>query len=210
KFLSTKSMDLLEYSDKFSRRLQKRHNQIAGRSVLLEFDPVSNYEEAMLDFVLEASASAETVIVFTNRGSAIHNRLAGQENVKFLLLTQLSPTSTANRPVDGILISASDVSLLLDTLSRTIRSPYNENLSMVFDNLTSLILQVGFEKTYSFARYSLEMLNSENVTALFLLNPTSHDQKIVSSLRSLFGSQINFHKAGLEVIKLPGLQAKVS
>ncbi len=210
KFLSTKSMDLLEYSDRFSKRLQRRHNQVAGRNFLLEFDPTANYEEAVLDFVLEASANAETVLVFTNRGSAIHNRLAGQENVKFLLLTQLSPTPATNRPADGLLISASDLSLLLDTLGRTVRSSNQENLNVIFDNLTSLILQVGFEKTYSFARYSLEMLNSENVTALFLLNPTSHDEKVVSSLRSLFGSQIDFQKAGLGVIKFADLQVKAS
>jgi KaiC/GvpD/RAD55 family RecA-like ATPase len=206
KFLSTKSMDLLEYSDKFSRRLGKTHNQIASRNLLLEFDPASNYEEAVLDFVLEASANAETVVVFTNRGSAIHSKLVGQENVKFMLLTQLSPTSPASKQSDGILVPAGDVSLLLDSLSVTIRSINNGSLNLVFDNLTSLILQVGFEKTYSFTRYALEMLDSERATTMFLLNPTSHEQKVVSSLRSLFGSQIDFHKAGLEVVKLPDLQ----
>lgn len=66
-----------------------------------------------------------------------------------------------------------------------------------------IILQVGFEKTYNFVRYALEILSSVNATAIFLFNPSAHDEKIASSFRSLFSNQVAFEKEGLEIVKLP-------
>ena len=203
KFLSTKSMDLLEYSDKFSKRIGVNHKRVVGRNLLLEFDPASNYEEAIRDFVFEASANAETVTIFTNKGSVIYTILSKQENVNFLLLTQLASTPKTDKYTDEILIPANNTSLLLDTLNKTVKSHPDGNFNLIFDNLTSLILQVGFEKTYNFVRYALEMLSSINATAIFLFNPSAHDQKIASSLRSLFSNQVTFEKGELEIIKLP-------
>jgi hypothetical protein len=203
KFLSTKSMDLIEYSDKFSKKIGVNHKHVVGRNLLLEFDPAADYEEAIRDFVLEASANAETVIIFTSRGSVIYKILSKQENVKFLLLTQLVSIPKTDKYTDEILIPANNTSLLLDTLNKTVKNYPDGNFNLVFDNLTSLILQVGFEKTYNFVRYTLEMLSSIDATAIFLLNPNAHDKKIVSSLRSLFSNQVTFEKGGLEIIKLP-------
>lgn len=202
KFLSTKSMDLLEYSDKFSKRIGINHRHIVGRNLLLEFNPAANYEEAIRDFVLEASANAETVIIFTGKGSVVHTILSRQENVKFLLLTQLASTPKTDK-YNEILIPANNTSLLLDALNKAVKSHPDGNFNLVFDNLTSLILQVGFEKTYNFVRYALEMLSSINAAAIFLFNPSAHDKKIASSLRSLFSNQVTFEKGGLEIIKLP-------
>ena len=203
KFLSTKSMDLIEYSDRFSKRIGVSHGYMVGRNLLLEFDPASNYEEAIQDFVLEASANAESVIVFTNKGGTLHTLLNQRENVRFLLLTNLVSTSKNNRHSEEVLLPANNTSLFLDALNKAVKSHQDGNFSFVFDNLTSLILQVGFEKSYSFVRYALEILSSTSATSIFLFTPSAHDQKIASSLRSLFSNQINFEKGGLEIIKLP-------
>ena len=203
KFLSTKSMDLIEYSDKFSKKIGVNHKQVIGRNILLEFDPVSNYEESIQDFVLEASANAETVLIFTTKGSVIHSALSEQESVRFLLLTNLVSTPKADKHPEDIFIPANNTSLLLDALNKTVQSNPNGNFNIVFDNLTNLILQVGFEKTYNFVRYALEMLSSVNATAIFLFNPSAHDEKIASSFRSLFSNQVAFEKEGLEIVKLP-------
>ncbi len=204
KFLSTKSMDLLEYSDRFSKRIGVNHKRVVGRSILLEFDPVSNYEEAIHDFVLEASANAEVVIAFTSKGGTLHTLLGKQGNVKLLLLTSfVSASKSEQRNDDEISIPANNTSLILDALNKTVKNRLEGNFNLVFDNLTNLILQVGFEKTYNFVRYALEMLNSTNATAVFLFNPSAHDQKIASSLRSLFSNQMTFERGTLEIIKLP-------
>jgi hypothetical protein len=203
KFLSTKSMDLLEYSDKFAKRIGVNHGYVVGRNLLLEFDPASNYEEAIQDFVLEASANAESVIIFTNRGGTLHTLLNRQENVKFLLLTSFVSVSKNDRHFGEVLVPANNISLLLDALNKAVKNHPDGNLNFVFDNLTNLILQAGFDKAYNFVRYALEMLGSINATSIFLFTPSAHDQKIASSLRSLFSNQITFEKGGLEIIKLP-------
>ena len=164
---------------------------------------MSNYEESIRDFVMEASANTETVIVFTSKGSVIYIILSERENVKFLLLTQLASTPKTDKSTGEILLPANNTSLILDALNKTVKNHPNGNLNFVFDSLTSLILQVGFEKTYNFVRYALEMLNSINATAIFLFNPSAHDQKIVSSFRSLFSSQVTFERGELEIVKSP-------
>ncbi len=202
KFLSTKAMNLLEYSDKFSKRIGVNHKHVVGRSLLLEFDPASNYEEAVRDFALEASANTESVIIFTSKGSTLHTLLGKQENVTFLLLTNLA-ASKADVGAGEVLIPANNTSLILDALNKTVKGHREGNFNLVFDNLTSLVLAVGFEKTYSFVRYALEILSSVDSTSVFLLNPSAHDQKVASSLRSLFSNQVTFEKGGMEIIKLP-------
>ena len=203
KFLSTRSMDLIEYSDKFSKKIGVNHSYVLGRSLLLEFDPASDYETAVEDFVLEASANAESVIVFTSKGGTMHNLLVRRENVKFVLLTTLVSGSRNGRRLEEVLVPANNTSLLLDALNRAVKSHPDGNFNFVFDSLTSLILQVGFEKAYNFVRYALEILSSIDATSVFLFNPGAHDQKVASSLKSLFNSQIAFDKDGLEIIKFP-------
>lgn len=203
KFLSTKSMDLIEYSDKFSKRIGANHSYVLGRNLLLEFDPASNYEEVIQDFVLEASANAESVVVFTSKGGTLHTLLGRQNNTKLLLLTNLVSGQKNNKHLEEALVPANNTSLLLDALNRAVKIHPDGSFNFVFDNLTSLILQVGFEKAFSFVRYALEILSSTSATSIFLFNPSAHDQKIASSLRSLFSNQITFEKGGLEIIKFP-------
>jgi hypothetical protein len=208
KFLSTKSMDLLEYSDRFSKSIGVLHKHVVGRSMLVEFDPALNYEQAMQNFVLEASANAETVVIFTNKGSVIHTSLKKQASVNFLLLTQLESTLKTDKHTGEILIPANNTSLLLDALSKTIKNHSEGNFNLVFDSLTSLILQVGFEKAYNFVRYALEMVSSIDGTAVFLFSPSAHDERVASSLRSLFCNQMVYGKEGLEIVKLPEVLMK--
>jgi len=82
------------------------------------------------------------------------------------------------------------------------------NLNLVFDSLSSLILLVGFDKTYNFVRYALDMLVSENSTVLFLFSPDIHDQRVTSSLRSLFSNHVSYGKENLQIVKLPGFTLK--
>jgi len=77
------------------------------------------------------------------------------------------------------------------------------NSNIVFDNLSSLILFIGFEKTYGFLRYALELLALENGTSLFLFDPRAHDVKVASAFRSLFSDQITYGKEGLRVVRTP-------
>jgi hypothetical protein len=101
-----------------------------------------------------------------------------------------------------MLLPSNDTSLMLDVFDKTLKAHLQSVVNVVFDNLSDLVLSVGFEKTYRFMRYAVEMLASQSNTVLFLLNQNAHDPKVASSLRGLFSDQISFGKEGIQSIKL--------
>jgi len=193
----------IEKLEAFSRRLGLRHKELVGRKVFFELDVTSNYEEAVEAFVFESQANDEPVVVFTHRGSGLHSALTPRRAIRFFHLTPQVSVPTAGDSENEILLPINNTSLLLDTLDKTLKACPQGNISIVFDNLSDLILSIGFEKTYNFLHFTLEIIAPETVTALFLLNPNAHEPEVASSLRSLFNSQITYGKRGLEVIKLP-------
>ena len=185
----------------FSKTLGLRHPQMVGRKILLEFDPASNYEKVIHDFVTEALANKEPIIVFTRRGSTIYSSLSEQKAIRFFCLTpQVSvPRESSEREM---LLPSSDTPLMLDVFDKTLKAHPQGAINIVFDSLSDLVLSVGFEKTYHFMRYAAELLASSRITALFLINEIAHDPKVASSLRSLFSNQISFGKDGIHTVKL--------
>ncbi|HML03892.1 MAG TPA: MEDS domain-containing protein [Candidatus Bathyarchaeia archaeon] len=202
KFLNTKSMELLEHLDRFSKQLRLNHEGLIGRNILLEVSPESRYENAIQDFALEAAANIETITVFTTRDSAVYSTLRRRENARFFILTQLASTPQPNNTQDDIFLPARNTSLLLDALDKTLRVNAFSHRNIIFDNLSNLVLSVGFEKAYSFVQYALELLSSKKTTALFLFNPSAHDSQVASGLRSLFNDQIRYDENRLEIVKL--------
>jgi len=201
KFLNTKSLELLEHLDRFSKQLGLTHEGLVGRNILLEINPVSRYENTIQDFALEAAANIESITVFTTRESAVYSILRRRENARFFILTQLVSAPQPNNIRDDILLPAKNTSLLLDALDKTLRANTFSHRNIIFDNLSTLVLSVGFEKTYSFVQYALELLSSKKTTALFLFNPSAHDSKVASGLRSLFNDQICYENR-IEIVKL--------
>jgi hypothetical protein len=188
-------------SGAFSRTLGLAHKQIIGRKVLFEFDPASNYERAITDFAVESITNAEQVMVFTRKGSAVHSTLQEHKNAKFFYLTQqLSVPKEISE--NELLLPSADTSLLLGIIDKILKVYPYKVVNMVFDNLSDIVLSVGFDKTYNFIKYALEILASPNVTVLFLLNKNAHDLQILSNIRSLFSEQISYGKNGVQIIKL--------
>jgi hypothetical protein len=194
---------LIKDKGAFSKALGLTHGQIAGKNILFEFDSISDYERVVEDFVDETLANSELITVFTSKGSAIYSALSNKGDVKFLILTQNISVPQANASKNEVLMPANNFSLLLDALDKTFKAYPEKKSSIVFDSLSSLVLLNGFEKTYSFLRYALEMVALENGTSLFLMDPVSHEAKIASTIRSLFNDQITYGKLGLQVVKMP-------
>jgi hypothetical protein len=171
------------------------------RRILLEFDPASHYEKVIRDFATEALANLEPIVVFTRRGSAVHSSLRERKTVKFFCLTQ-QVSGPKEFSENEMLLPSNDTSLMLDVFDKTLKAHPEGVVNMVFDSLSDLILSVGFEKTYRFMRYAVEMLASPRNTVLFLLNQNAHDPKVASSLRGLFSDQVFFGKEGIQTVKL--------
>jgi hypothetical protein len=185
----------------FSEPLGLKHEQMAGRKILFEFNPASNYEKVIQDFAAEALANAEQLVIFTRRGSSIHSSLREYKDVKLFCFTQqfsIPKESTENE----ILLPSGDTSLILDVLDKALKANPGGPVNVIFDNLSDLLLSTGFDKTYRFVRYAVEMLASPKNTVIFLLNQTAHDPNVTSSLKGLFSDQVFCGERGLQIIKL--------
>jgi hypothetical protein len=97
---------------------------------------------------------------------------------------------------------------MLDVMDKALKANPHDVINVIFDNLSDLVLSLGFEKTYHFTKYATEILASPRVTALFLLNASAHDPEVVQSLRSLFEDQICFGKEGIHTVKLSKAEEK--
>jgi hypothetical protein len=184
----------------FSKALGLDHQQMSGRNILFEFDPASNYEEAVRNFAAEALSNAEPTVIFTRMSSAIHSSMKEQKAKFFCLTQQVSVPKGLSE--NEILLPANDTSLMLDVLNKTLKTHPEARINVVFDSLSDLVMSIGFEKTYRFIRYAIEMLTSPRITVLFLLNQTAHDPQIVHGFRNLFSNNISYGKNGMQPVKL--------
>ncbi len=164
-------------SSKFSVLLAMGHDNLTGKKMLLEFDPRTDYEEAIEDFVTECSFHGEVVFVVTSRGSTLRQAL-GANKVTFI---DLNPANLTIFP---------------PILKEYPQGPVN----IVFDNLTTLIIAgESAYNTYKFVQTALQVLADRRVTAIFLLNPFAHKPRDVASLRGIFTNQLVYDERGLTV-----------
>jgi hypothetical protein len=194
-------IDLLEYTNAFSKLLNIPHKKLVGRKILLEFDPSSDEGKVIDSLTKEAIANVEPIFIFTSERSPMHSRLAKHQAVKFFLLSSSIsiPKSTSE---NEILLPAKNTALILDTLNKVLEEHAHTNIFLVFDKISELINLVGFDKAYKFLLYVLEMLPQTKATALFLLNASAHELKVVSQIRGLFHNQLTYDKNGLKIVKI--------
>jgi len=178
-------------TDSIYAQLGMTHRQMAGKKILLEIDPTSDYNLSLSSFVSETQKNDELLFIVTNRNSNLHSSFSEASNARFLLLTSKThyPQQINERET---LLPADDLSVLLDACTRIQGVDAKKTVNLLFDNLSDVILRCGFEKTYNFTRLLLEAISSPKTTAVFVFNPTAHDQEIVSSTRALFRRQITY------------------
>ena len=129
---------------------------------------------------MEAQAHGEAVIVMTAKGSRLYQTFKDDKAIEILPL------------------SAETIQLSWINLEKHFHEPF----TLICGNLSDLSLSLGFNEVYTFTRNTLDRLFDLNVTALFLLNPQTHDQKEISRFDRLFSNQVKYGKEGLTEIKL--------
>ena len=194
-------IDLIENMGLFSRSIGLRHERLIGRRILLEFDPVSDYEKVVDRLAKESTANVEPIFVFTSNKSPIHMYLAKQPAIKFFLLSNSTsvPRSASEREV---LLPVNNASLILDAVSKILENNEDSNVCFVFDILSELLTSIGTHKVFIFLRYALDMLSSDKTTSLFLLNTSAHKVEVASLIRGLFYNLLTYKQTGIEVVKI--------
>jgi hypothetical protein len=211
-FVPARCIDLIEDANSFSRSIGLDHERLIGRRILLEFDPISNYEKVVDRLAKESIANVEPLFVFTSNTSPLRRYLAKQPTIKFFL-TSISTSTPESVSENEVLLPAKSVPLILDSLNKVLETHAGANICVggacradanvcfVFDILSELLATIGREKTFTFLRHALDLLSSEKTTSLFLLNTGAHKTEEVSSLRNLFSNQLAYSKNGLEIVK---------
>jgi len=195
-----RSVDLLENVDSFSRLMDLNHEKLVGREILLEFDPTSDYEKVVDSLAKESMANVEPLFVFTPSTSPIRKHFTEHSAIKFFLMS-LSTSTPKSTSKNTLLLPAKNTPLILDATNKVLETYADANVCFVFDILSELLPTIGREKTFNFLRRALDLLSSEKVSSLFLLNTSAHDPEVVSRLRSLFSNQLVYDKNGMEVVK---------
>ncbi len=194
-------IDLIGNMGLFSRSIGLSHERLIGRRILLEFDPVSDYEKVVDRLAKESTANVEPIFVFTSNKSPIHMYLAKQPAIKFFLLSNSTsvPRSASEREV---LLPVNNAPLLLDAVSKILETSEDSNVCFVFDVLSELLTSIGTHKAFIFLRYALDMLSSDKTTSLFLLNTSAHKAEVASLIRGLFYNLLTYKQTGIEVVKI--------
>ena len=182
-------IDLTESTDLFSRTVGLSHDEMAGQKILLEYDPLSGYEKILRTLATEAASNFEKVILFTRKDSPIHSAMEDEPGLKMFVLT-----SRVSYPkVEGenvVLIPAFDSSLILDSMNKTIEAYATTPFTIIFDSISHQIFTLGTERAHSFVRQALELMVSNRITGIFLLNYPAHDAKTTSMFENLFDLEL--------------------
>lgn len=193
--------DLAGQQDVFSSQLGLKHDEVLGQRMLLEYDPSSNYEDVIQEFVREFQANVESVAIFANAGSPVYREFSEQRNLR--LFSFSTRTSTPSRLTnEQVLLPERDTSLLLDAVDKLLQANRGRHIGIVFEVFTYLILSLGFEKAYGVVSSVVEMAESELATILVLVNSEALDPRTMSGLRGLFQSQLFYNSSGLKQVRV--------
>jgi hypothetical protein len=192
--------DLALQQDSFSKLLNTKHHALSKSRILLEYDPTSNYEDAVQKFAREFQANVEPIAIFTSMGSPTFRQFRGQHNLR--LFTFSTKTSTPSKvSEEHVLLPERDTSLLLDAVDKLLQANHGRLVGMVFDVFTDLILFQGFEKGYGVLSSVVEMSETESASTLVLINFTALDERSLNGIRGLFRSQVRYDMSGFRVIR---------
>ncbi len=194
-------LDLSERTSPFSSLVQLDHTRLQGLSILLEYDSVSNHEDAVDKFLTEGIANAELSVLFTSKSSKLYRAIEGKRMVRIVVASSL--VSAPDELPDGeIQIPDRELGLVTSIASDFLENNKNMMVSFVFDSLTDLIRAERWEQIYSGVKQLLELLSVPNANALFLANRDSSEPRFLGALRSLFSVQMKLDSGGFHLTKL--------
>jgi hypothetical protein len=169
-----------------------------GKKTLLEFQPDSEYERYVAGDIKEAMAEGATVALFTKQGSS----LSALRGVKKVLLS-FSEQSIRLSPEGTLSVSITNPSLILDAFTSVSKSDPSSRI--VVDNLTDLILNLGFEKTYNLLQQMNEVIAGSKSSLLLLFNLKAHDEQTRAAFEGYSNAILRFDSSGAHPQKVGSL-----
>jgi hypothetical protein len=196
-------VNLSEASDPFSTLVNRDHPRIEGSKILLEYSSNSNFEDIVGKFFDEGIANAEMCALFTSKSSKLYRALKGKRMVRIVAASSL--VSAPDESADGeIQIPDKELGLVTSLVTDLFENNKSVALSFVFDSITELIRGERWEQVYSGIKQLIELLSPSTVTAIFLVNKETTEERFLGALRGLFSVQMRLDEAedqALRVVK---------
>jgi len=170
--------------------------------MLLEADPSVNYERAVKEFALEMVSSGRLVFAFTSKGSPVYLLLKDVPGLRFFILSESSYPKPSAVSLE-VMVPRSDYSVLLNVVDDAVTRNPELPKAVIFDNISSLILDAGFQECYKFLRQMNEILSRGQVTSVFLVLSKAHDERMMNLIKNLYSGHLTYDATGLHVTK-PG------
>ena len=182
-------VNLSEASDPFSTLVNLDHPKIEGSKILLEYSSNSNFEDLVKKFFDEGIANAEMCTLFTSKSSKLYRALKGKRMVRIVAASSL--VSAPDETPDGeIQIPDKELGLVTSLVTDLFENNKSVALSFVFDSITELIRGERWEQVYSGIKQLIELLSPSTVTAIFLVNKETTEERFLGALRGLFSVQM--------------------
>ncbi len=169
-------------------------------STLLEADPSSNYERAIRDFGQDMLAKGRTVFVLTSKGSPVYLLVHEAPGVRFFVFADVSYPKASGTPLE-VLVPRNDHSVLLNVMDEAVTESPEKPKAIVFDNISSMILDGGFQETYKFLRQMNEIVSRGDVVFVSIVLSKAHDDKTINVVRNLYSANFSYDSGGLHVKK---------
>jgi hypothetical protein len=169
-------------------------------SMLLEADPATNYEKGVQEFAQEMTVGGRTVFAFTSRGTPVYLLLKALPGVRFFVLSESSYPKASGTPLE-VMVPRNDLPVLLNVMDEAIVRNKGQSTAIIFDNISSLILDEGFQECYKFLRQVNEILTHGDVMSMFIVLSKAHDEKTFNILKNLYAGHLSFDSTGLRVVK---------
>ncbi len=198
-------MELLNLSvstEPFSSRVNLDHQKIRGSTILLEYEPNSDYENIVDKFLTEGIGNAELAVLFTTKSSKLYRAIKGKRMTKIIAASSM--ISAPDELPDGEMqIPDKELGLVASIVSDFIDNSKNSGVSFVFDSITELIRGERWEQIYAGIKQLIELLSVPTATTLFLANENTMEPRFLGALRGAFAMQMKLDDDGLKATKLP-------
>lgn len=169
-------------------------------SMLLEANPSSNYEKGVREFAQEMVSSGKPVFAFTSKGSPVHIQLREIPGIRYFILSESSYPKPTGNPHE-VMVPRNDQAVLLNVMDDAISKDPRQPKAIIFDSISSLILDQGLQESYKFLRQVNEILSRGDVTAIFLILSKAHDDKILNMIKNLYSGHLVYDSSGLRATK---------
>ncbi|MDG6967082.1 MAG: hypothetical protein JRN23_03990 [Nitrososphaerota archaeon] len=169
-------------------------------STLLEADPSANYERAIKEFAHDMAAAGRVVFVLTSRGSPVYLLLRDVAGLRFFIFSDVSYPKPAASALE-VMVPRNDHSVLLNVIDEAVSTAPEKTKAIIFDNISSMVLDSGFQETYKFLRQMNEIVSQGDVVSLSIVLSKAHDEKVLNLIRNLYSAHHTYDTSGLRVTK---------